>query len=118
MVIEMKFKVSRTSVCHEERPCEEAYLDDYVYVDERCADDPSKVSAYKGNTDWWYSEGTNHRVVNGYIRRDFIRQGYFVDINSLDELLLFYKKYDDIIIFGLNDETNIAQIEIYDSYRE
>lgn len=114
----MKFKVSRTSVWHEERPCEEAYIDSYIYVDERCVDDPSKILAYGGNTDWWYSEGTNHRVVNGCICRDFVKQGYFVDIITLDDLLLFYKKYGEIIITGLNDETNITEIEIYDDYRE
>lgn len=116
----MKFAVRRTSGW-EGSPCDEAYQDTYTYVDRRSADDPRKIPAYQhlSNQDWWYGEGNNHRIVDGQIARDFEgRKGWFIDINSLDELLAFQEKYGRLVIESMFGSMDTVEIEIYDSYRE
>lgn len=115
----MEFMVRRTSLWwDDEMPCEEAYLKEYVFIDTRSVDCPTKVPAYKGKSDWWYEEGMNHRVEDGKIKRDFIRKGWFITINSIEELLEFVNKYGDIVVQKALDNDKLFEIEIYDDYRE
>lgn len=107
----MLFRISRTSIC-EGKPCDEAISMTTVRIDERGVDDPAKIRAYYGeNTDWWYSNGRNHRVENGHIKRDFDDEAWYVEISSLDELMKFIDKYGCIVV-------SLSSIEIYDDYRE
>jgi hypothetical protein len=66
-------------------------------IDRRCCDEPVKIPAYNGNKKKadadWYNEGKNHRVVNGYIERDFDDEFYIIEINTLEDLLNFQDKY-------------------------
>lgn len=76
-----------------------AKLEKYTRKDARTVDDPSKVIAHKGEpTDWWYSEGSNHRVENGWITRDLQAEDWFVEFNSLEELAEFARQHDGIRI--------------------
>lgn len=115
----MKFNVRRVSL-YEGKPCAEAYQDTYTYVDRRSTDDPKKIPAYVGlSTDWWYKEGKNHRIIDGEIARDFPdSEAWFVDINSLEELLVFQKKYGSLVIENFYRNSEILSIEICDDYRE
>ena len=114
----MKYQVRRTN-SYEGQPCPEAYEDAYIRFDVRTADDPAKIPRHRNQpTDWWYSEGRNHRVEHGRIVRDFDARGWFVDINSLEELMAFYQRHGRIIIFPSWDNYTIPCIEIYDDYRE
>jgi hypothetical protein len=61
-------------------------------IDRRTTDCPSKVPAYKGETDWWHRTGTNHRVVDGQICRDMEDEFHVMDIKTIDELLDFQKQ--------------------------
>jgi len=58
-----------------------------VRVDTRTTDDPKKVKAGKGKDDWWYGGGTNHRVENGQIKRDFIENVNTIEVESLEKLI-------------------------------
>jgi hypothetical protein len=112
----MKFMVSRTSNWDlEEQPCEEAVKETYTSTDTRIVDDPSKLNY---GSDEWYTKGTNHRVENGMIKRDFPDfEAWFIEIDSLDELLQFFRKYERLVIqehYG----SDFIKIEIYDDYRE
>lgn len=114
----MKFIISRTSLWNdEEKPCEEAIKDKYIRVDERTIDSPEKFN-HKYERDNWFSEGTNHRIDNGHIKRDFEDEDWFIEINTLDDLIKFQQKYGDIIIQDGFMNPDIKEIEIYDSYRE
>lgn len=120
----MKFYVSKTSSYENElQPCEDAFREDYIRIDTRSVDTPVKIPFYKGdeqkaNFDW-YSNGNNHRVENGNLKRDFIDTGWFIEINSLEELINFKTKIKEkIIISNLYNNESIPEIEIYDSWRE
>jgi len=108
--------IDRTSG-YDDKPCEEAYLDKYIYTDERQINDPSKFY-YKENKENWYKEGKNHRVEDGHIKRDFENEAYFININSLEELNELSNKYGELVISSSFGNKNIPSIEIYDDYRE
>jgi hypothetical protein len=61
----------------------------------------------------------NHRVVDGYIKRDFEEEAWFIDIETLEDLIKLQNEVKQELIIGKcfwNDE--IQSIEIYDDYRE
>jgi hypothetical protein len=80
----MKFVISWEK---EDKPFMDCELKEITLVDERMVDDPSKVIYFCGETDWWYKEGTNHRIENGHIKRDLVKPGWCKEISSLEELL-------------------------------
>jgi hypothetical protein len=88
----MKFQITRSSSGDgDEKPCEEAFKDTYLakgYVTEN-----------------WEVEDTNV-------------EDWFVEINSLKELIEFEEKYGAIIIGTAFYNDDILEIEIYDSHRE
>lgn len=112
----MKFKVERTSLFNDdEKPCENVSKENYIRIDERTIDDPSKNIYMKD----WYEHGINHRVENGHIKRDFIDEGWFTEISDLDGLMQFIKDVEKNIVVGkYHENSSIMKIEIYDSYRE
>ncbi len=78
-------------------PCEGAFKALVTRVDTRVVDCPSKVEHYKGDTDWWYNKGTNHRVVDGNIKRDLEDVvKWFVEI---PDILEFIKKHGECSIY-------------------
>lgn len=112
-----KFRVSRVSALSRDiQPCKEAEQKTYFYIDWRVVDDPVKILAFKGETDWWYNEGTNHRVENGQIARDLERKGWFVEFNGIDDLLKFANREGDVII--TDKEQYNYEILIYDTWIE
>lgn len=114
----MKFLISRTSEWGDKQPYKNAYLETFARIDERVVDDPSKLN-YKPDRENWYSNGSNHRVENGHIKRDFVSEGWFINLNSLEELLEFKKEVgEDIVIQDSWMNDGILEIEIYDTYRE
>lgn len=110
----MKFKISRTSDWGENQPCEEAFKGKYIYVDERSVDDASKLK-YRDAQNDWYSNGSNHRIENGHIKRDFMQDGWMIKVNSIKQLIDFVSKYGDVVI---STHFGTPEIEIYDTYRE
>lgn len=55
------------------------------------------------------------RDVKGIYKKD---DNWYIKINTLEELLAFYKEYGDLIISENLDNKEEMQIEIYDDYRE
>lgn len=116
----MKFAIFRTGgFSYHKKPCKEARKEAFVRVDERTVDDPRKIPVYIDSDGGWYNDGRNHRVENGHIKRDFDDEHFVIEINSLDELMEFVKKYGRIVVNpkAWTDDT-LPQIEIYDDYRE
>lgn len=113
----MKFYISRTS-SGDDKPHERAYRDKYIRIDTRTVDDPSKLNHPSDKTNW-YKQGKNHRVIDGYIKRDFDDEGWFIDIETLDELIKFENETKSNLIIGKCFwNTEINSIEIYDDWRE
>lgn len=83
-------------------------------IDERTVDSPAKIGSHGEPT--WYELGRNHRVENGHIMRDFDDTAWFIEMNSLDDLIAFHKAHGDLVIS--DGFTRITRIEIYDDYRE
>lgn len=112
----MKFIISRTSVYGEDvAPHPKAYKKLSLYRDERGFDSPYKIPAFKGTEGDWYEKGINHRVENGHIVRDFPEEFWFINIDSLQELLDFVDDNGEVILGQRNYHYSI---EIYDDYRE
>lgn len=107
----LTLKVSRASDWSDNQPCEEAILRKYTRKDTRSAACPTKVPAYCGQSEWWYNQGTNHRVENGCIVRDFEDETYFVTFKTLMDLTSFIAKYGSCVVYT-------DSITIYDDYIE
>ena len=114
----MKFHISRTSQWDDKQPCTEAFRDSYTRIDVRGADDPAKMPMAKGKTAWWYDDGTNHRVENGHIKRDFAEKDWFIELADMDALLAFISTEGSLVIQPCWSNRNEMAIEIYDYYRE
>lgn len=124
----MRFEVKRTS-SSDAQPCMGAVFTDHgqrTRVDVRTVDDPAKLLAYKGKSDWWYGKGANHRVVNGRIERDLpLHQDYWfcwaIEIETLDELSQFIRQHGACVLHPAGHSPSVSGlpvIEIYDDYRE
>ena len=77
-----------------------------------------RFSRSEGN---WLSKGVNHKASKGQIQREFPNgaEGYFIEINSIDELLELQKEVkSELIITSATDNESIPAIEIYNYYRE
>lgn len=110
----MEFMVRRTSE-HDSKPCKEAYQKSYTRIDERTVNDPMKNPHIGAE---WYTKGSNHRVERGHIKRDFEATGWFIQFDTLDDLMKFGEKYGSLVIEPCWDNPSITQVEIYDYYRE
>ena len=69
----------------------------------------------------WLSKGVNHKTSKGRIQREFPNgaEGYFIEINSIEELLELQKEVrSELIITSATDNESILAIEIYNDYRE
>lgn len=113
----MRFKVERTSCMFDldKKPCEGVELNDVIRIDTRNVSDPKDLRYRDAETEW-YSHGMNHRIENGYIKRDFVDQTWTRDFETLDEIVLFMKSIGGE--FVIRCDNSIPEIEIYDTYRE
>lgn len=115
----MKYIVERASTFfHEEKqPCKEAHLEQILHTDERTIDDPMK-NPHIGKS--WYEEEDyfNHRVENGHIKRDYWRNEWVIEINTLEELMQFINSYGNIIVEKKDYSAPMPKIVIYDSWVE
>ena len=114
-------RASRYGCDGEQTPCDGAYLGSIIRVETRTLHTPEefddKFSKFEGK---WISIGTNHRInKNGWITRD---RGtvmvWFIEINTIDELIEFCNKNGDVVIEDCAWNTSYKKILIYDDYIE
>lgn len=115
----MKFIITRTSFYMysnvERKPHEKAKEEKYLTTDQRLFQSFEEYD--KKYLIPFTSVGTNHRINEKGIARDFEVKEWFIEINSLEDLLDFSKKEGPLIIN--TEENNLyPTIEIYDDYRE
>jgi len=113
----VRFEVTRTSLWDRDiAPCKGATQEDCIRVDLRTFKTPEEYQKRLGQD--WFADGTNHRKVYGGIARDFPDKAWFVTIDTLEELMKFYKKHGNLVIEPSWRGTSETKIEIYDGYRE
>ena len=117
----MEFLISRT-LSHGEKPCREAKSKEFIYIDRRTVKTlaEARLPKYKHWSDAFFASGTNHREENGMIARDCEPQKkWVVNIDTLEDLIKFEDKYNDIILSEKDGYHGIKySLEIYDGYRE
>jgi len=112
----MRFLLTRSSdAFHNKKPCEEAEWGKYYYTDERTVCDPAEVGMYRGQTEWWYKHGFNHRIENGHIKRDIEEEGWTLELVSLEDVISLCRRVGHSLIVNT---VPCLEIEIYDDYRE
>lgn len=95
------------------KPCDEAIEIEVMCVDTRGVDNPAKLTPHDVAVDAWYGKGTNHRVVDGCIHRDFTLLEWAVEI---PDMASFLKEHGQCVV-SVNTAGYLT-IEIYDNYRE
>ena len=113
----MRFMITRTSENRHRCPHPSARKEKFIRIDERTVDDPSMLPALVD----WYSSGTNHRVEDGHIKRDFEDEGWFIDVSTLEDLLRLVDEMGSPVMVDCDCDWNnptIWSLEIYDGYRE
>ena len=111
----MGFLVRRAAAAPEIAPCPRAFRRRFVRIDERTVADPSRVPAYGGRVDWWYGRGTDHRVVNGRIRRDLEDEGWFLDVGGVEQLLSLGAGVGGVALRVSTLNPSIWELEIQDA---
>ena len=114
----MKFRITRTSGNYfdEKKPCEKAVKGTYLYTHTRTCNEEAYNQKYSHREGLWRSKGINHRVNDiGYIQREDEREGWLIEINTLEELIELVEKEGAIVV---SKEDPQPEIEIYDDYRE
>lgn len=119
----MKFLITRTSVWEEDGDLKlskkwQLKKEKFDYIQRFTFKTPEAYN--KKNTKDWFSEGYNHKKTKDGIQRALKdhSQGWFIEINSLEELMELYNEVGDIIISQSTFNPDITEIEIYDDYRE
>jgi hypothetical protein len=115
----MRFVISRASnfLNDEVQPVPQAVKGRYVSVDIRTVDSPDKLQ-YEGALKEWHERGSNHRVVDGQIRRDLKRSGWLLDFADLQELMDFIHDVGSVVITPRSDPADTPRLKIYDDYLE
>ena len=85
----MEFKISRTSMWNDKKPCDNAYRKKIIRVDER------GFKSFEDHDEIWV-----------------------IEINTLEDLLDLKEKYGEIIVCTAYENPNINELEIYDDWRE
>ena len=112
----MKTIIRRTSQWGENKPCEEAVLEQLTYLDYRTA--PTLEEAKRcGWYNEWFNQGENHREENGMVVCDHIEKHDIWTI-EFDDVFFLCEKYAPVVIEPSQYKEYEWQIEIYDSYRE
>ena len=119
----MKFYICRTSVYEDdESPVDGSFKQECLKVDSRTFKSPEEHDERLGggeNFKPWNSEGLNHRIVDGGIARDFESDAWFIEIDSLEELMEFSKAHGELVVSSTYWAVKgHPRIEIYDGYRE
>lgn len=94
----MTFQIEQTSCCfyEDKPPCKNAYIKETVIC--------IPVLRFE-----------NGKPIKG---DPIIRKRWFVDINTLEELIALREEVENPLIVDHDDEMNKDTIEIYDDYRE
>ena len=105
----------------EERPTENAVKEKYTEVSILWHSSLEKVKQY-GNISW-LEKGSNHRVIEvkgrPHVARDLEVEGWFVELETLDDLGAFIDEVRDAVVIERRDSlSGDMAIIIYDDYMD
>jgi hypothetical protein len=111
----MKYICKRTSE-YGQRPCDEATPEVVTMYDCRTA--PREEMA-KNHPRYDFSEYENFTFFDGRAgcRKKMQEDAYTIEIDNLEQLMDFIKKYGDVVIIK-EEQYDFPIIEIYDTWRE
>lgn len=111
----MKYICERTSA-YKEKPCDEAKEEVITEYDCRTAPKEEMAKIFK-NKD--FSEYENFTFADGSAgcRKKLQCDAYTIEIDNLEQLMDFIKKYGEIVVYQSHDY-DLPVIEIYDTWRE
>lgn len=113
----MIFTISKTSIWGDEKPCAEAKRIMVPVYDTRTCTEceyDDRIARLEGGKKW-RERGTEHTSTERVIsRRLEDREGWAIEVNSLEELCKFSEIHGTLVFNAKGD----ASIEIYDDYRE
>lgn len=115
------FRISRTSAGYDDdrprKPCDGATWMPYVRVDSRTFKSAEEHDERLAHTPMgaWMSQGRNHRTWERGICRDFDDADWFMEI---PDLLAFVKQHGTCVVGPFYSNSEIMEVEIYDSWRE
>jgi hypothetical protein len=111
----MKFIVSRTSMWHGEKPCEEAKKEKATYF----TDSFLKTVKEAIKKHEWIRKG-NPVQMKGFVRvyDKEPEDVWTIEIKTLEAFIEFVNKYGDIVFKKSRYKEIPFEIEIYDDYRE
>lgn len=112
----MKFKITRTSTCRNEKPCDEAQEVEMEYIDFRTLPKEEMIKKFSKRFND-YTNKTLRDGTKGCYKVQGSEKAFTIEINSIDELIRFTDKYGSIIIIPKED-IELPEIEIYDTWRE
>ena len=116
----MIYILKRASEYNEKSPCEEAVLRPFENWQARSCTEEYFDEHYSPKLGLWRSKGLNHTTtLDGNIIRqmeDVIQ--WSIEINTIEELHQFVKKYGNIVIYENYGNHNADCINIYDTYIE
>ena len=115
----MKFRITRASGDYfcEKKPCKKAVKGKYLHTHTRTCTEEEFNRKYAHREGPWRSKGINHRVDSrGYIQREDEREGFLIEINSLEELLELIAEVDCPVV--ISKDHPMPEIEIYDEHWE
>ena len=121
----MEFKISRTSLGNDKKPCDDAYRKKIIRIDERGFKSFEEHDEKLPKDKKWLERGFNHKILPpnekiGYehIYREFDDEIWAIEIKTLEELLELKRKYGEIIVSTAFENPSINELEIYDDWRE
>lgn len=121
----MEFKISRTSLWNDKKPCDEAYKKKIIRIDERGFESFEEHDTELSRDKKWLEEGFNHKIIpankhidHEHIYREFDDEMWAIEINTLEDLLNLRNKYGEIIVRTAFENPSISELEIYDDWRE
>ena len=121
----MEFKISRTSLWKDKKPCDNAYRKKIIRVDERGFKSFEEHDEKLPRDKKWLEVGFNHKILpanervdHEHIYREFNDEVWAIEINTLEDLLDLKEKYGEIIVKTAYENDSINELEIYDDWRE
>ena len=115
----MTFVVNRTSFSEEAKPCDEAKLIPLIQKESISVFGFEKFFSAEEKANWYNDpKSSNHHLDGDVLRRDFEKDTWTVEINTLEDLIAFVDKYDETIIGEWYRNPEYKMLEIYDDYRE
>lgn len=122
----MRFRVTRTSAKYDgESPCHGATPGEVERWDIRTFKSAEQYDAKLGHEGRWTERGTDHQVIygpggetRGIKRKVDPEHGWFIDFDSLADLLAFHEEHGDLVIETDERSGSVPTIQIYDEWRE